>query len=537
MDETQTVQLNMTRRSLLRAIAGAAVVGAAALPIPEWSGWAVGAPAQGARKVTDGVLQAFDADVRSAMETFSMVGAGVALFEGNDIVYNRGFGTRDVLSNAPVTPRTRFRIASNTKSMTSLLLARYVDDGLLRWDTRAAELWPEFRAPTEHLTSTLRIADLLGMGSGVAESATIEFFVFAGEFAALDLLRSIAYLPVIAPPNTTYYYNNTLVAAAPFLGMIARGTAVGSLEEAYAAELQRVIFEPVGMADAAVASDPRPLGPDFATGYTKNLFADVSRMPFISIDGFGPAGAGLASTTDMARYLITQMHRGVTPDGRRIVSAANVARTHQPGIAVPPDALNALPAVLLRDTASTHYCLGWFDQTFRDGRHLLWHAGGIDGFASLMGFFPGDQLGFVFLTNLDPVSGSNFNFSIQGSLLSLLFGLNSYVPELLTSIVPQVAERKAELAARTRPVDPTAVAPYLGLYSQGFRLRLNPPNDLRLEHDIRSFPVLALVDGGYVVADGPGVVAEKTVTLATGADGLRTLTIKGFEPVRWLTGD
>jgi CubicO group peptidase (beta-lactamase class C family) len=483
------------------------------------------------------MLQAFDAAVRSAMETFSMVGTGVALFEGNQIVYNRGFGRRDVLSDAPVTPHTRSRIASNTKSMTSLLLARYVDDGLLRWNTRAAHLWPEFREPTKHLTSTLRIADLLGMGSGVTESATIEFFVSAGEFAALDLLRSIAYLPVIAPPNTTYYNNDTLVATAPFLGIIARGTGGESLEEAYAAELQRVIFEPVGMADAVVASDPRPLGPDSATGYTKHLFADMSRTPFISIDGFGAAGAGLASTTDMARYLIAQMNRGVTPQGRRIVSAANVARTHQPGVAVPPDALNALPAVLLRDTTSMHYCLGWFDQTFRDGRHLLWHAGGIDGFASLMGFFPGDRLGFVFLTNLDPASAALFNFAIQGSLLSLLFGLNHYVPELLASFVPTVAQAKAELAARTRPVDPTTVAPYLGLYSQGFRLRLNPPNDLRLEHDIRSLPVLALVDGGYVVADGPGVVAEKTVTLATSADGLCILTIEGFEPVRWLTGD
>jgi hypothetical protein len=32
------------------------------------------------------------------------------------------------------------------------------------------------------------------------------------------------------------------------------------------------------------------------------------------------------------------------------------------------------------------------------------------------------------------------------------------------------------------------------------------------------------------------VVLEQTVTLATAADGTRTMTIAGFEPVRWLTG-
>ena len=273
----------------------------------------------------------------------SQVGAAVALVEGNQIVFNRGYGTRDIASEEPVTPHTRFRIGSNTKSMTSLLLARYVDDGLLSWNTRAVDVWPEFGAPHDELTSSLRIADLLGMGSGVAESATIEFFVSGGGLGALDLLRSIRYLPVIAPPNTAYYYNNTLNAAAAHLGMIASGAGPDELEDRYAAELRRVVFDPIGMADADVVADPRPLGPDVATGHAPDLFGRIGPTPFISIDGYAPVGEAVASTTDMPRYLITQLQRGVTPEGTRVASAANVDRTHQPGIEVPPDALNALP--------------------------------------------------------------------------------------------------------------------------------------------------------------------------------------------------
>ena len=110
------------------------------------------------------------------------------------------------------------------------------------------------------------------------------------------------------------------------------------------------------------------------------VFGRIGPTPFISIDGYAPVGEAVASTTDMPRYLITQLQRGVTPEGTRVASAANVDRTHQPGIEVPPDALNALPGFLLPDTAGMNYCLGWFDQRFTDGRHLLWHAGGIDGF-------------------------------------------------------------------------------------------------------------------------------------------------------------
>lgn len=527
---------HQTRRQFLAA--GGTISVAAALGGLSGVGTAAAAPTtSGTRLISDAVLQAFDADVTTAMATFGQVGAGVALVEGNAIVYNRGFGTRDVPSKAPVTPSTRFRIGSNTKSMTSLLLARYVDDGRLRWDTPAVELWPQFQAPTPELTRSLRVSDLLGMGSGVSEPETIEFFASDGTFDALEVLRSIPYLQVIGPPDTAYYYNNTFVAAAPFLAMIADGTEVGALEQTYAAELQRVVFDPIGMADAKVEADPRPLGPDYANGYIKDLFARVARTPFVNIDGFGPAGSVLASTTDMARYLITQMHGGVTPEGSRIVSAANVARTHLPGIVVPPDGLNALPGLLRPDTTIMNYCLGWYDQTFKDGRHLLWHAGGIDGFGSLMGFFPQEQVGFVFLTNLEPSDSALFNFSVQGSLLSLLFGLNKDLPARLASLVPTIAGTKAELAAKTKPVEPTGVEPYLGLYSDGFRLRLEPPDDLRLEHDIRSSAVLALADGGHVVASGPGSLSGKTLTLATAPDGSRTLTIAGYEPVRWLTGD
>lgn len=217
------------------------------------------------------VLQGFGGDVQAAMDTFHVQGAAVAVFQGDEIVFNRGFGVRDLQSGAPVTPHTRFRIGSNTKSMSSLMLATLVEEGLLDWDARAVDLWPDFRAPTPELTQQLRVRDLLGMGSGLAESPTVEFFMSAGDVPALDLLRSVPYLPVIAPPDTTYYYNNTLIATAAYLGLLVQGRALGELEEAYAALIQERVFDPLGMADAAIASDPRPLGDDYAIGYTRDI--------------------------------------------------------------------------------------------------------------------------------------------------------------------------------------------------------------------------------------------------------------------------
>ena len=488
------------------------------------------------RWVTPSLLQGFEADVQAAMGTFDIPGAAVALVEGDQVVYARGFGVREVNSQAPVTERTRFRIGSNGKSMTALLVATFVDEGLLGWDQPVIDVWPDFRAPTDDLTRRLRVRDLLGMGSGIAESPTLEFFFYSGTDSALDTLRSMAYLPVIAPPNAQFFYNNTLVAAAGFLGPIAQQTPLTDLMPAYTRLLQQRLFDPAGMADAAIGADPRPLGNDWAGSYTRDLFDRLAPLPFVSIDGYGPAGAHIASATDMARYLIMQMNDGVTAEGQRITSASALAETHRPGVSMLTDSPDARSAAVLADTSALHYCLGWVDQTFRDGRRLLWHSGGIDGAGSMMGFFPAERVGFVTLTNLDPTYSGVFNNSIQSSLLSRLFGLNAELPALFATVPAEQSKQKAELAGRTRPVNPAEAATYLGLYAEGFGVRLDANGTLWLDHDIRSMPLVAHADGGYIVVTGGWLIQGKRVSFATDPDNQPVMTIEGFSPVRWLTG-
>ena len=313
--------------------------------------------------------------------------------------------------------------------------------------------------------------------------------------------------------------------------MLRQGTPPEGLEEAYAEQTRQRVFAPIGMADAAIADGPRPLGDDYAVGYARDVFGAPSPLPFVSLAGMAPAGSGLTSGTDMARYLIAQMNGGVTPDGARVASVANLAEMHRPGV----DASSIAPPPEIRpDAASLRYAMGWFVEEFKDGRRLIWHAGGIDGFDALMGFFPEEKVGFAIQTNSD--DASLFYLSVQASLLGRLFGLNRDVPALMAGFFPMLEARTAELAARTKPVDPAAAAPFLGLYEDGFRVRLDGGGGLRLDHGIRSLPLLALADGGYVVADGPAVIVGQPVAFATGADGVPVMTIRGFAPVRWLTG-
>ena len=61
---------------------------------------------------SDGTLRDFEADIEAALQTFQVPGAAVSLVQGDEIVFNRGFGVRNLASGQPVTSRTRFRIGS-----------------------------------------------------------------------------------------------------------------------------------------------------------------------------------------------------------------------------------------------------------------------------------------------------------------------------------------------------------------------------------------------------------------------------------------
>src|SRR5206468_3914159 len=57
-----------------------------------------------------------------------------------------------------------------------------------------------------------------------------------------------------------------------------------------------------------------------------------------------------------------------------------------------------------------------------------------------------------------------------------------------------------------------------------------------LDLDVRSMPLLAHADRGYIVVAGGWLIQGKRVSFATDQDSQRVMTIEGYDPVRWLTG-
>ena len=68
-----------------------------------------------------------------------------AVMRGGQLIAVGATGTRRMGVDAPVAVTDRFHIGSNTKAMTSLLAGMLVEEGALRWDSTAEEIFPGLR--------------------------------------------------------------------------------------------------------------------------------------------------------------------------------------------------------------------------------------------------------------------------------------------------------------------------------------------------------------------------------------------------------
>ncbi|GAA2790324.1 hypothetical protein GCM10010441_14370 [Kitasatospora paracochleata] len=470
---------------------------------------------------------AFAARVREEFTAMGLAGAAVAVVSADRVLLTLPLGVRDVESRAPVTSSTRFLVASTTKSMTSLLAATHVDQRRLAWDQPAVDAWPGFRAPTDRLTRSLRVRDLLGMATGIDEPPALSG-LHEGDPAAPQLLRSLVTLPVVAPPNTTFRYNNTVYSAGGYLPLLADGVSADALTGTFADEMQRRVYGPTGMAGARIADDPRGLVTDFMRGYAPDLTGANRPLAYGPVGSYAPAGGTLASLDDMAAYVRLQLRHGISVDGHQVVSAQNLAECWKPHIPVPvsPD--------FDPDVTESGYGMGWIRHRFCDGTSLIWHNGGIDGFTSYIGFLPEHDLGLVVLNGTNPSpTGQHFYLYVLNLLLSERFGLNKGVPAKVHTAHLAALEELRALGRRTFPTDPGATAPYLGHYEGGYRLTRSGL-DLFLRLGPRTMPLGVMDDGSYVMTGG--LLVGNAVHLTRDVDNTPRIEVVGFETVRRTTG-
>ncbi len=349
-------------------------------------------------------LETYIADLLARLE---VPGASVAIVIGDEIVYSDGFGVKVLGENDLVDADTMMMIGSTTKSMTTMMMATEVDEGLLSWDQPVIEIYPDFAVADPELTRTMTIRNLVCACTGVPRR-DLEFAFNANDLTPNDVIASLAEFEFFTGFGEAFQYSNQMVATGGYVAAAAATDPEADLLSEYNAEMQQRVFDPIGMTRTTLSFDTVEADGNYATPHGANLAAEYVPIPLAYEQVFvpvAPAGLVWSTANDMGRYLITEIGDGVGPDGNRVVSKENLEETWIPQVAV---------------DGVTSYGLGWFVAEYK-GLPLLNHGGNTFGFTSDLAFLPDQGIGIATLAN---GQGSNvFNEGVREYFFELIYGL------------------------------------------------------------------------------------------------------------------
>lgn len=330
----------------------------------------------------------FEKTVRRAMDLFDTPAVSVAIVQGEDIIYESGFGTRTQGKTEPVDAHTEYAIASMSKSMTAASLAMMVEQGKLRWDDRVRDILPDFRLYDEFTTREMRVKDLMIHDSGLrSEGAGILWY--GSDYSRDEVIRRLRYIRPVTGFRSTYAYQNVCYLIG---GAVLEAVSGISWDDF----LSRNLFAPLEMnrtfptlkASAGLDNVATPHAPVRGIQQT---------IPYRNHDNCGPAASVMSNAHNLADYLSMLLNRG-SFHGKQILAPESVRTLHTPYVFDPEEMGKTLHQRM--DPRFPGYGFGWHIQEYA-GRRLIYHSGGVDGMRCRMNLFPEDNFAIVILTNCE----------------------------------------------------------------------------------------------------------------------------------------
>ena len=386
--------------------------------------------------------------VQTAMKLTGVPGVSVGIYQDGMVVFADGFGVRELGKPERPDGQTRFMVASNTKALATLMLARLVDQKKFGWDTHATSLLPSFKLGNADTTRKVLVKHLICACTGMPRQ-DIEWLL---EFQRMTPEGAVKLLGTMQPTSgfgELFQYSNMMAAAAGYIGGHVAYPDM-ELGAAYDRAMQEQVFAPLGMKDTTHDFALAQKG-NFATAHAPTIDGVMTLAESranLSVIPVRPAGGAWSSVTDMLRYVAMELAEGVLPDGARYVSRDVLLERRSPQVTVSTDVT---------------YGMG-LDVNAVYGTPVVHHGGDMIGFHSDMMWLPEHGVGAVILTNGDP--GWLIRTVFRRKLLEVLFDGR---PEADATMEAQAKGFYEELAAERKlvefPADPSVAAALASLYT------------------------------------------------------------------------
>lgn len=339
----------------------------------------------------------FEPMVVQKMSKGKIPGSAFTIFEDEEIIYSRGFGSRNLQKALPFTPDTVNGFGSNTKSFTALAIMLLQEEGKLSVEDPISKYIP---ITLGRENQPIKIKHLLSHSSGIPNLGNAEitssrshpdkdtpiipfstwddvFFHINGANAEIRF----------KPGEHFYYFNNGFM----LLGEIVARVSGMNYEDF----VKERIFKKIGMDRSGYLQSDFEQEDNISVPYDPDPKSEDQPVPipipFLFNKFVYPAGGLLSSTNEMAKYIMMMMNNGKIRD-KQVFN---------------PDIISEL--ITSRIIGSTggslgevNYCYGWNRVENFLGDTLILHGGGITGGFSQMAYLKNAKIGITSMNNFPP---------------------------------------------------------------------------------------------------------------------------------------
>jgi CubicO group peptidase (beta-lactamase class C family) len=332
----------------------------------------------------------------------------VLVARGSEIVLDKGYGFANLEWETPNSPSTKFRLGSITKQFTAASILLLEERGKLSVNDPVKKYMPDAPAAWDKIT----IFNLLTHTSGIPSFTSFPDYASLEPFPATaeQLVKRFRDKPLDFQPGEKWDYSNS---GYVLLGYLIEKISGGSYERF----VRDNIFKPLGMKDSGYDSNSAII-PRRAAGYSPGPNGPEN-AGYINMTVPLSAG-GLYSTTDD----LLGWEQGLF--GGKLLSPASLQKMTTP--------------------FKNDYGCGLMVHTV-NGHRVIEHGGGIEGFNTMLAYYPEDKLTVVVLSN---INGPN-------------------TPDIASKLAAVVHGEKVVLLSERKEVtlDPKVFEGYVGNYELG----------------------------------------------------------------------
>ncbi|MGH2665147.1 serine hydrolase domain-containing protein [Flavobacterium sp.] len=310
----------------------------------------------------------------------------VSIREGENSIFEKAYGYADVENSLKANGKTKYKIGSITKTFTAVMIMQLVEDKKLKLDTKLSKFYPKIKNADK-----ITIHDLLHHRTGIIDylngDSTTNMYE---EVSKEGMIAKIAAYESLFEPNSKFEYSNSNYY---LLGRILEDVT----KEDYNTNLLERIIKKAQLRNTSV-SEKTDLTRNESYSYT---FSDGkwALVPEWNMSQAFGAGHIYSTASDLTLFMSAVFN----------------------GTLVKKSSLDLMTKL------EQSYGIGLMTFPFGE-RKYYGHTGGIEGFRSVVGYYPSDKVGVSLIVN-----GDNYNRNdIMIGILSIYYKMPYQFPNLVT---------------------------------------------------------------------------------------------------------